>query len=183
MAKAYAGRFPQSGEYDCVSIDVGIKNFAIRREVWGKTVEPKLFQKIDFGKNYLIGLNSYLNRILYSHLIHANVIVIERQVHQNLKNKTVFDIVLHFLLSRLDVLREDVYICDISAKAKSQCFGVHGLKSYALKKWSVEKAIEILEKRGDKWSLDWLLYHKAESKADDLADTILQLEALMSLKR
>lgn len=183
MAKVYAGKFPVNEEYDCISIDIGIKNFAIRREVWGETVKPKLFQKIDFGKNYLIDLNLYLNWILYSHLAHANVIVIERQVHQNLNNKTVFDVVLNFLLSRLSILREDVYICDISAKCKSRCFGVTGLTSYKLKKWSVEKAIEILKQRKDEWSLEWLLYHKTESKADDLADTILQLEALMSLKR
>lgn len=183
MAKSYSGKFPLSGEYDCVSIDIGIKNFAIRREIWGETVIPKLFQKINFGANYLIELNRYLNWILHSHLCKANVIVIERQLHQNLNNKTVFDVVLNFLLSRLDILKPNVFICDISAKCKSKCFGVTGLKSYKLKKWSVQKAIEILTEREDTWSLEWLLYHKEDTKADDLADTILQIEALMALKR
>jgi len=190
------GKFKKGGT-SCVSIDIAIKNFAIRREVWHshKDVKPELFHKINFAgekesgtasinPDVLVSANDFLNEIFEEHIKTANIILIERQLAVSPKNRSMFDLVLNFIISRRKYLKEDVILMDINPKAKSKILRPKvRMTSNELKKWCIDEAMKILEKRNDEWSIKWLQHHKGTSKtkADDLADTVIQMEALYQL--
>lgn len=176
----------------CVSIDIGIKNFAIRIEdrFTDKSV-PKIFEKIDFREkesgnaciepSVIRGLYEFLHSVMHI-IVLSDIIVIERQLAVNVKSSAMFNLTLGFFLSRIDELPNTV-ICAVNPKLKTHMFQAKGLNKIEVKKWAIEVAQEILLKYQDLWSLNYLLFHKGKSKtkADDLSDTVVQLEALKML--
>lgn len=176
----------------CVSIDIGIKNFAIRIEdrYINRSV-PKIFEKIDFREkesgttsinpDVIRNLSNFLDSLM--HIIElADIIVIERQLAVNVKSSALFNMVIGYFVSRESRLPNTV-ICAVNPKLKTYMFKPGKLSKVEVKKWAIEKALEILLNYQDIWSWNMIIAHKGKSKtkADDLSDTVVQLEALKML--
>jgi len=72
-------------------------------------------------------------------------------------------------------------LLEISPKLKSkELCAPKGISEKELKKWSVIKALELLDVRKDTIAIQ-IINKAAKSKKDDFADTIVQIEALFSL--
>ena len=176
-------------EIFCISIDVGVKNFAIRGEIRrdGKFFMAKFFEKISFQeeKLYEATLNPETLKTAICYIKErwkffqkADLVVVERQLAANPPCRMIFNVVMTTLLGGLDTLKKGVVITDINPKCKGRyLYAGRGLRGNQLKEWSSEKALEICRERGDIWSEQWLKYAKGKRKSDDLADTICQLEA------
>jgi len=184
------------------TIDIGIKNFALRIEqripqiesgclVW--RIEPIYFNRIDFTQHgntnqkdttkvdssilstatdFMI---SVMPMISQSHLIG-----IERQMAINVKSLRMFQHVLTTLLIYARSWSQPCLIFDINPKLKYQMLGApKGLNYRQGKEWTINQVIQMLTDRDDKWSLSILLQSKGRSKtkADDLADTVALMEA------
>lgn len=177
----------------CISIDVGIINFAIRSErrfstgksecVW---LEKVSFDEKETGK---ASINpSTINNLLkfiserWKFFLEADLIIIERQLSVNLKSTSIMYMVLSYLLSRTLDLKKNVVISDINSKCKGEYLGApRGITKPQLKEWSIEIALKLCDLKGDEFSKKWIEYHRGSSKtkADDLSDTICQLEAFI----
>ena len=189
--------YPETG-MTSVSIDVGIRNFAIRVETRypDNKVLPVYMNKVDFkpygdatettgttavNPEILTACTDFLNGIMI-YMKDAHLIGIERQLGQNYKSSRMFQHTLTYFLVKIDMFNNSPILCDISSKVKSKYLcAPKGLTSYQLKKWSVDVALDICEKRGDQWTIDRLLSvrGKTGTKADDMADTLVQMEALL----
>ena len=72
-------------------------------------------------------------------------------------------------------------ICEIDSKLKGKELGASNhLNERGIKAWAIKKAKELSTKRRDYDALEILNKHK--KKADDLSDTICQIEAFFSYK-
>jgi len=188
---------PETG-YQTTSIDPGIKNFAIRIEKWYDNQSPQMihFEKIDFRKYGLTnqhmseigttGLNpqilsaatEFLTKIL-DLIKQSNIIIIERQLAVNYKSSRLFQHIITFLCLYAPMFPVDCVIADVNPKLKGkQLKAPPNINKPGLKKWSVEKACQILQDRNDIPSLRIMTLSK---KKDDLSDTVIQMEAFMSL--
>lgn len=187
-----------------VSIDVGIKNLAIRIEIRSRSgIQPVYFRKIDlteFGENtnktngtaavdpnILEQCNKLIFEIL-PYMADAVLIGIERQMTDNIKAVRMYQhfISTYCLLIKLGMINNQVILFDIYAKLKYTQLGCPTeLNTDAKKKWSIVKAKDLLTKRGDAWSLQVIAENqgKSDSKGDDLADTVCQMEAWFLLNR
>lgn len=189
--------FPPEG-LRVASIDVAVKNFALRIEdrFPDGRITPYYFNKIDFttinkelsdSKGFsTVDPKVYLASIQYleemrDHFKECRVILIERQMAKNHISSMMFQHVLTFFLGmRKEFTFPDTIISDVSPKLKGWMLGVpKGLSYTELKKWGIGKAKELLTERDDTYSLDVLKFHqgKTATKADDLADTVIQMEA------
>lgn len=120
-----------------------------------------LFRKLDEIKKYLIDLD---------------IVLIERQIPLNVKSRNMMCATIDYFGI---LLRDSPYypiIYDVCPKLKGRILGAGRLSKPELKQWAVVKAKEILKLNNDEWSLKRLDGHK---KKDDLADTIVQLEAFL----
>ena len=182
-----------------VSIDVAIKNFAICVESRTPVgVENIKFEVVDFTK---IGSNTAessgtaaIDPIIlgaaYTFLDSmsdlwpkCDLIGIERQMATNPKSSRMFQHVLsYFMMYYRARPKLDCIVIDINPKLKGRILKAPTNLNYkGLKAWAIEKAGEILQERGDQKTKDLLIAHdksKGKVKADDLADTICQMEAL-----
>jgi len=186
------------------SIDIGIKHFAIRierRYSYG-TIIPVFFDKVDFTKYGVDASDSSGTAVIDPRILAAathfmksimpiisesRLIGIERQMAINTKSTKMFQHILTILLLYVPSFRyPDCVIFDIWAKLKGNMLGApKGLTSAALKEWTINKVIELLQIRGDTWSLQVIQHHRGrtKTKADDLADTIAQMEAWFILNK
>lgn len=105
----------------------------------------------------------------------CNGIIIEKQLKINYSAQ----IIQHFLFSYFRITYGPFkYISDISATRKTQVLGApKKLDKKDRKKWAVVEARKLLTLRGDKEGLRIL----DTPKADDLADSCLQLKAFQKL--
>lgn len=179
-----------------VSIDIGYKNFAIRIERRYRTgqIQPIYFEKIDFTKygaipeskattvinpQILLAIYDFLKTLLPT-LSESRLIGIERQMGVNYSAARIFQHVLSFFMMYCSQFKYPCVIFDISPKLKGKMLGApKGMTYNQLKEWSIVKARELLSWRGDNWSLAVIDRHqgKSKTKADDLADTVIQMEA------
>jgi hypothetical protein len=181
------------------SIDIGIKNFAIRieRRYNNGLIAPIFFDKVDFTKfgvdtsdcagtavvdpRVLAAATAFLTQVMPM-ISESRLIGIERQMAINTKSTRMFQHVLTMLLVYVPTFKyPDCTIFDIWAHLKGRMLGApKGMNSAALKAWTIDKVIELLEWRGDSWSLGVVRHHRGTSKtkADDLCDTIAQMEAI-----
>lgn len=189
-----------------VSLDVGIVNLSIRIEIRSPDgIIPLFFQRIDLKKLcenttnttgtcnvgpdvltqannlifFLLGENS--DKVNYLHDV--DLIGIERQLPDNIKATKVFQhfISTFLLLIRMNLIHKHVVLFDIYPTLKYSQLGCpSGLDKRAKKKWGISKAKEILTERQDHWSLEVIRNNqgKAETKADDLSDTVILMEAI-----
>jgi len=183
-----------------VSLDVGIVNLSIRIEMRNPDgIFPLYFERVDLkklcdnttnttgtcnvGPDILEQANKFIFRLLDGGYLHdADLIGIERQVPDNIKATKVFQhfISTFLILIKLGKIHNDVVLFDIYNQLKYSQLGCPTeYNTNAKKKWGIGKAKEILTQRCDSWSLDVIKNNqgKAETKADDLADCVLQMEA------
>lgn len=171
------------------SIDIGIRNFAIRIERRTQDgIQPMYFAKIDLTQigvetsdssgsavidpRILSASTQFLNSVLPL-IRQSRLVGIERQLSVNVKATRMFQHVLTLLMVSLD---STTVIFDIDPKLKGRVLGApKGLPYAQLKEWSVTRAAQLLLARNDQWSR--AILQSSASKADDLADTILQMEA------
>lgn len=180
----------------CVSIDPAIKNFALRIEKRYRTnyIETIYFVKVDFSQygdvsestgttvinpqilsaatSLLISLLPFLNE--------TRIVGIERQMAVNYKSSRIFQHILTFFLMAVRSFKYYCVVMDISPKLKGKVLGApKGLSYNGLKEWSINKSLEILSWRNDQIGIKIIMEHrgKSKTKADDLADTVNQIES------
>ena len=177
-----------------LSVDPGRRNFCLRienRDLKTGRIATIAFQKIDFiGENvedtimnidtmYIkvtTLLDNYLPEIKSCH-----VVIIERQLSINYKMVRLSQHVITYLIVHLRNNLLKTVIMEISSKLKSkQLYAPKGISEKEIKKWSIVKAIELLKIRKDDYAID-IINKAAKSKKDDLADTVVQIEAVFSL--
>ena len=180
----------------CVSIDPAIKNFALRIEKRYRTgyIETIQMIKVDFSQygdvsestgtttvdpRILTAVTSTLN-LLLPVMQETRIVGIERQMAINYKSSRIFQHILTYFLIMVNTFRNPCIIMDISPKLKGKILGApKGLNHGGLKTWGISKALDILNWRNDQVGIQIIKQHKGKSKtkADDLADTIIQMEA------
>lgn len=178
---------------DCcvvTSIDPAPKNFALRIEkrYASGQVETVYMDTVDFCRNVknVKVEPRMLNRIvdhldsLEPWIQESNIIAVERQMSKNYISSRIYQHIITYFMLKIKTYPSTCFLIDISAKLKSKVLQApSGLSYYGLKKWSIEKSLELLEQRGDEWSVNKIKAHrdKVATKADDLADTVIQIEA------
>lgn len=180
-----------------LSIDPALKNFAVRIEdrYNDNTIKPVFFDKINFTKKgipysdlnkkgtekinpeLLWKITNYFNNLL-PYIESCQVIGIERQMAINYKCTRVFQHLLSlfsFYIMTMKINSECILI-DINPKLKGKVLAAP--KGIDIKVWGVQKCKQLLQERGDDWSLKYLSKHEksGKTKADDLADTVIQME-------
>ena len=172
------------GYITIASIDPAVKNFAVRIEqrfTW-KAAEysasdepvilPILFDKTNVGEGYA-HLTDLLETITPS-LMTCDYILVERQMPDNYQMVRVSQHCISYCITALRKSEHYPLIIEIDPKLKGKMLGAPPVTYHELKKWGVRKALEICQERNDKASYDKLV---ATKKADDLADSLLQIEA------
>lgn len=177
-----------------ISVDPGISNFCIRVEERGLRkycqIKTLLYHKLHLRKDeqeltddYVCHYYTKLSHFLNQHLNlfkSCHMVIIEKQMPFNYRAVRISQHTLtYFMLHLQDVEGILAMIFEVDAKLKGKELGASShLNSKGLKAWAVEKATELLTDRGDEESLAILV--KNRKKADDLADTVCQIEALFS---
>lgn len=190
----HLGPIPDEG-VQCVSIDPAIKTFAIRIERrYSDRVVLVHYDKIDFmpgekdnkqtaevNPEVILNMTNYFLTYLPT-LIHTRLVVIERQMSPKILR--VFQHWLTLFLTHVRLFKNPCVITDVAAWVKSDVFGApKRMTRNELKQWDIEKALEVLGKYGDESSINTIKHHRGntKTKADDLADTVIQLEGLIVL--
>ena len=114
---------------------------------------------------YLTGLKELL--------IDCEYILVESQMRVNPQGTRMAQ---HLISTILTLTHESPrsIVVEVLPTVKSKAFGAPRLKSKELKVWAVEKALGVLQTRGDHATYDLL---KGDKKRDDHADVILYCDA------
>jgi hypothetical protein len=146
------------------SIDPGKENFACRlEERVGNNINPLIYIKIKLGENALIEITKFFEDHEYL-LSKTTLMIVERQMPINYRMVRVSQHCETYFLTKYP----KVVLFEISPKLKAE------------KKICVSTAINILERGGDKKSIELLnMMKKNKDKIDDLADTVCQIEAFL----
>jgi len=177
-----------------VSIDPGTRNFAIRIEARGKihgverAVKPLYYAVWDIATDKQckidpnVPVETYRNLIakfeeIKEMIMDVDIIVIERQLPINFKSA----LMMHSASMIFSMwLKDSPYypvIYKVCPKLKGRMLGApRKISKDELKAWAVVKATELLTHQGDTWSIEVI---NSTKKADDLSDTVVQLEALL----
>lgn len=177
-----------------VSIDPGIRNYALRVESRGFKSSSYPIRTLVFDKLHIKeaerkldddntdNLYTILSKFLDQHLElfkTCHLVLIERQMPFNYKATRVAQHTLSYFMIHLKNLGPMAMICEIDSKLKGKELGASNhLNERGIKAWAIEKAKELSTKRRDYDALEILTKHK--KKADDLSDTICQIEAFFS---
>lgn len=178
-----------------ISVDPGISNFCIRVEERGynkyENIKTLLFVKMHLRKDeqeltedFVCGYYTVLTNFLNEHLElfkTCHIVLIEKQLPFNYRAVRISQHVLtYFMIHLKDIKPNLAMIFEIDSKLKGRELGASThLNAKGIKYWAVEKATELLTDRGDVEALEIL--KKNKRKADDLADTVCQIEAFFSL--
>ena len=184
------------GGCQTVSIDPAPKNFAIRIEKRYRTgyIEPIYMETVNFSQYgdasestgttvidpRMIAAISHYILSLFPIMKESRIIGIERQLAKNYKATRIYQHLLTLFTMIIPFFNYYCILIDISPKLKGKILGApKGLNYNGLKKWGIEKSIELLTWRNDQWSLQLINHHRgrSETKGDDLADTVIQMEA------
>ena len=158
-----------------ISIDIGIKNFAIRIESRENSIETVLFEKIDLSKgNVFTNLSNYFEKIK-DKISNANLVLIEHQISRNHKCTSLMNCVIFYFIVNKKILSDRYAVITVNSKLKNLLLKPDA-KKVDLKKQTVIVAQQLLEERNDEESLSILKNHK---KKDDLADVIVQIQAFI----
>lgn len=170
----------EGGTY--ASIDPAQKNYTLRFERRPafthrkKDIKGLEFCKIDIfseseknNKFITISLNDFLSSYDFSRI---KAVLIERQMVENYKSTWL----AHHTYAFLTIKYPKLIVVEIASTMKTKVLKAPpGLNKNYIKKWAVEKALEILKKREDENSIEYIM---CDNKQDDKADTVIQLEAL-----
>lgn len=186
----------KQNEYIIISIDPGIKNYAIRVESRERidpdtkdekvgTIKPLLYELLHpvmtkndpiekAINNLTLFLNNHVELFKKCHMV-----IIERQMHMNYKSSRIMQhTITYFMVHLKDAIRLPLII-ELDSKLKGRQLGApSGITEGELKKWATREAMDLLYRRKD-----WVSYAKIqnEKKKDDLSDTVMQIEALFDL--
>lgn len=163
-----------------LGMDPGTRNFAIGIETrtWGGQgacvtlfkfgVRNKVEEKQqNFCTDFINVLEEYAE-----YWPHIHLIILERQMSENFEVHRMGQHALTYFLLKCP----QAIILEINPKIKGRVLDApKGINYSTLKKWSVEKGKEILEKRNDKFGLSQL----HGRKLDDKCDVICEVEAFM----
>ena len=180
------------------SIDIGVKNFAMRVERWDPdedTTETIAFTHSDFtksgeekipelGKENFFYINSIrtLEKFCEEYLQYCQYICVESQLSFAYDNVRMQCSTLATLCIFLTDKGNRPLILDFDCKLKSKLLGApKGLKKKKLKEWTTKKARDFFEDEEDQESLDFMDQIKRLIKDDDLGDVKCQIEALKIL--
>lgn len=180
---------PSTDDYiQVVSIDPGVVNCAIRieRRYLNGRIVPVYFElwkpcpraKLEDNEPNMLyrNINDLLDSIK-GHLLECHMAVIERQLAINYKSSRLMQSIITYFHIVLKDSPKYPIIYDVDPKLKGRMLECPPrCNGKELKDWAVLKAKELLRLRKDDWSLGVLDMYK--KKADDLADTICQVEAL-----
>ena len=168
--------------YRIISIDPANKNFAIRVEERLTYPTTLLFKRLSLSDNNDLTsvyqtltyfLDQYLELFLTCHLV-----IVERQLPTNYRAVRISQHVISYFMLRLKDQPLLPIIIEINPKLKSkQLLAPSSLNDRGIKKWAIEKAIELLTSRSDIVGLNII---NKERKKDDLADTVVQIEAFFN---
>lgn len=178
-----------------VSVDPGIVNFAIRIEKrtvlpdGSIQVIPEVFEKIDLSPS-VVSVEGGKTTDLYIKVIRfldpflpllrqSNVIIVEEQLRQNKKMIRMSQHILSYFMIHLRDESTKPLIFEISSQVKSK--ELNAPKGMDVKIWSVGEALRILNIRKDQVSMgaiETARNTKGKKKKDDLADVIIQIEAV-----
>jgi hypothetical protein len=159
-----------------VFIDPGIKNCAIRCVKYNfkeRKIETLLQVKYDFTQgdsdNYYVNSVTYLDSI-YKYLKNSHWIVIECQMSFAYDNIRISQHIISYMIIKLKNKGFYPYIIEINSKVKSKFDDApKKMKKKELKIYCRDKAIQILEDRGDFETANLIRNAK---KADDHGDTV-----------
>ncbi len=167
------------------SVDPAKKNFTIRIERrYSDRVVTGVFKRLDLTnsedvsiENSLLRLSAELDNIS-KEINNSDFIFIEKQLPSNYIAVRICQHALSYFLFYLRDNRRLTRVFEVSPKIKNLVIKPpKGTKSKGLKKLSIIKGREILERRQDEKGLSILQENK--KKQDDLCDTICQLESML----
>ena len=179
--------------YRVMSIDPGKKNFCFRielRNLETGNITTEVYEKIDLigsqpsdrvtvdyiNRNAITILDRYIDLILNCHII-----IIERQMQINYKMVRFSQHVITYLMIKVMNNSLKTVILEIDSKLKTkQLNAPKKLGADGTKTWAIEKAYLLLKQRNDLLSIN-IMDKAQKSKKDDLADTVIQIEAVFSL--
>ncbi len=119
-------------------------------------------------------ITSYLDRYK-EYYLQSHVIIIEQQLHINYQSMRVMQHVISYFTILLANANLMPWIIEIDSKLKTRMLNSPpNLNDNGIKKWSIDMANTILILREDEKSIKIM---KENKKKDDLADSILQIEA------
>ena len=179
-----------------ISIDPGIRNLAVRVESRGirNNVHPirgVVFDKLRISEaDRTLDENVYKLYSLVSQFLDkyldifktCHIMIIERQLPMNLKAVRISQhIISYFMFHFKNLVPNLPMIFEIDSKLKSRELGASThLNERGIKQWSIDLCKSLLVKRQDYDGLEILEKHKR--KADDVADTLVQIEAFFSFQ-
>jgi hypothetical protein len=174
-----------------ISIDPGIKNFALRIEKRYDNgyIEVLGFDKIDFssyetGKDNVSALYLEITRYLDTYIdIYrmCHVVVMEKQLPQNYKMVRTSQHVISYFSFVLRDIETLPLLIEFDAKLKTKLLGCPpNLNLKGKKEWTIAKVMVMLEERGDMESLS-VIKNAPKRKQDDLSDIVAQIEAMCIL--
>src|SRR3990172_11018807 len=163
------GPIPDQG-CQCISIDPGIKNFAIRieRRLPDGRVIKIHFDKVDFMPDQVEGDRAESAKInpeaimamtnyflsLIPIMIESRLVVLERQIAKYPKTLRVFQHWLTLFLTHVHLFTYPCIITDVSAKLKTDLLGApKRMNQNETKQWDIEKALELLALRQEEDSI------------------------------
>jgi len=174
-----------------LSIDIGIKNFAMSLESRRRDAVPLIIycDRFDFRsaeKTTSLSGEIFENCLsAFNDLFHilrmANLILIERQLATNYKASRLLQHVLTYFLTMMSVHESfNPIVVIVSPKMKGK-LGAGKLSGHDLKKWSIEACLQLLDSRQDYDTKNIILGHKGrtKTKADDICDAILQAHSFL----
>ena len=184
--------------YRVVSIDPGIKNFAFRIETRSNQLgisteyfHPKteVFEKVSFSHHVtdentgICNLYSELNKFLDQYekwYPTVHMVIVEKQMAINYKMVRLSQHVITYFHTKIMNMPYLPSILEVSSKLKTNELGApKGLTPTGVKKWAIQKAYELLAIRSDETAIG-LINETLISKKDDLADTVIQIEAVFT---
>ena len=173
--------------FNTVSIDPATNNFAMRinRRYHDGKILPIAWVKESFKITDPKEINLKYKRIVdflekYSEVFqNCHYLIIERQLHVNYVALRISQTVITYFLRFPQIV-----IVEVDAKLKTKMLNApKKMNANQVKVWAIDECKKIIDARGDQWSIqrfDWKPKGKKEKK-DDLADTVVQEEALFKL--
>ena len=171
------------------SIDPGLVHLAIRVESRNRKtgeIKPLLMVKNDVYANYEAKTDAWINQsvniiddILSRNseiLLNCHMWIIEKQLGINYKSLTLSKQIIMWAHLYLKNRPRLPLIIEYESKQKYRMFNAPPFNQKELKKWGIGKALELLQHRNDQQSI-YFINHEPISKRDDLADTVLLIEA------
>lgn len=186
---AITNRVWNQGYMDWISIDPAVKkNLALRveRRHHNGKIETVVFAKCSFKETVVMNGTpvdmSYTNitkfleqfKALY---MNCHIFITERQMPINYKSNRVAQHVLSYFTTLLRNNSNLPMFYEIQASTKTKWLkSPKDLTPSTVKTWGCQKAYELLQWRGDSYAMQVMADNW--QKQDDLADTVIQIEAV-----